>query len=67
MTVAVFSIVMSRVWFCPGCVRIEVGKVVIVRGSSIWMSMVFVVHMYVAAVTVPRRVPMRMKSIMDMS
>ena len=58
---------MSRVWFCPGCVRIEVGKLVTVRGSSIWMSMVFVVHMYVAAATVPSKAPMRMKSIMDMS
>ena len=65
--VAVFSMVMSMVRFSPGRVRNDVGKLVTVKGSSIWMSRVFVVHMYVAAATVPSKVPIRMKSIMDTS
>ena len=65
--VAVFSMVMSMVRFSPGRVRNEVGKLVTVKGSSIWMSRVFVVHMYVAAATVPSKAPIRMKSIMDTS
>jgi hypothetical protein len=65
--VAVFSMVMSMVKFSPGRVRSDVGKLVTVRGSSICMSTVFVVHMYVAAATVPSNAPIRMKSIMDTS
>ncbi len=41
--------------FSPGRVRNPVGKLATVRGSSIWMSTVFVVNMYVAAATVPSR------------
>ncbi len=67
VTVAVFSMVMSMVRFSPGRVRSAVGKLVTVRGSSIWMSAVFVVHMYVAAAAVPSKAPIRMKRIMDTS
>ncbi len=64
---AMFSIVMSKVRFSPGWVRNVVGKLVTVRGSSIWTSTVLVVHMYVAAAAVPSMAPIRMKSIMDTS
>ena len=64
---AMLSSVMSRVRFSPGWVRNVVGKLVTVRGSSIWMSAVLVVHMYVAAATVPSTAPIRIKSIMDTS
>ena len=67
VTVAVFSMVMSRVRFSPGRVRNAVGKLVTVNGSSICMSTFLVVHMYVAAATVPSKAPIRMKRIMDTS
>lgn len=67
MTVAVFSIVMSRVSFWPGRVCMVTGKFVIVRGSSTRRTVVLVVHMYVAAMTVPSTMPSVMTSIMDMS
>ncbi len=67
VTVAVFSMVMSMVRFSPGRVRSAVGKLVTAKGSSIWMSVVLVVHMYVAAAAVPSEAPIKMKSIMDTS
>ena len=67
VTVAVFSMVMSMVRFSPGRVRNDVGKLVTVRGSSICMSMVLVVHMYVAAAAVPSNAPTKMKSTIDTS
>jgi len=67
VTEAVFSMVMSRVRFSPGWVRDAVGKLVTVRDSSTWMFTVWVLHMYVAAATVPSRTPIMRKSIMDTS